>query len=207
MTDYNWQAMVELLKSSTRCLQFAEGLTDAEVNSVEERFGFSFPPDLRAFLQIALPKDPQFPDWRSGTPEQLHDWLERPKQGVLFDVGRNGFWLEEWGETPQTLPDALARATELLNTAPRLIPIYSHRMMPEEPYAVGNPVFSVHQTDIIYYGFNLDDYLRHEFDLAGRQEWPSELPPIRFWDIERFQYTRWGNGPVFFDNRDAQLPS
>src|SRR5215213_5581205 len=42
------------------------GLTDAEVIAVEGRFSFQFPPDLREFLQTALPLGPKFPDWRSG---------------------------------------------------------------------------------------------------------------------------------------------
>jgi hypothetical protein len=32
------------------------GLTNAEVIAAENRFGFKFPPDLREFLQTALPK-------------------------------------------------------------------------------------------------------------------------------------------------------
>jgi hypothetical protein len=44
--------------------------------------------------------------------------------------------------------------------------------------------------DIIY-GFDLDDYLRHEFNLPGRKEWPAQMRPVRFWDPERFQELRW----------------
>jgi hypothetical protein len=36
-----------------------------------------------------------------------------------------------------------------------------------QPHAL--PVFSVHETDIIYYDHDLEDYLRHEFDLPGRK--------------------------------------
>jgi hypothetical protein len=42
-------------------LEFDPGLTDAEVIAVERRFGFKFPPDLREFLQTALPRGPEFP--------------------------------------------------------------------------------------------------------------------------------------------------
>jgi hypothetical protein len=74
----------------------------------------------------------------------------------------------------------------MIAEAPKLIPIYSHRFIPEEPSEAGNPIFSVYQMDIIYYGFDLDDYLRHEFDLPGRKEWPAQVRPIKFWDPERF---------------------
>jgi hypothetical protein len=106
---------------------------------------------------------------------------------VLFDIESNGFWLEEWGPRPALMGDALRRGEELLSAAPVLIPIYGHRMMPDEPHLSGNPVFSVVQTDIIYYGFDLADYLRHEFHLPGREPWPEKVRPIRFWDIEQFQ--------------------
>lgn len=46
-------------------VQFEAGLSDAEVTGVEERFDFVFPPDLRAFLQHALPVSHGFPNWRS----------------------------------------------------------------------------------------------------------------------------------------------
>ena len=88
-------------------------------------------------------------------------------------------------------PDALKIATAKIAEAPKLIPIHSHRYIPEEPHESGNPVFSVHQMDVIYYGFDLDDYLRHEFNLAGRKEWPAQVRPIRFWDPDRFQKLRW----------------
>lgn len=58
--------------------------------------------------------------------------------------------------------------------------------MPDRPHESGNPVFSVYQTDIIYYGFDLDDYLRHEFDLPGRKPWPEKVREIEFWDVDRW---------------------
>ena len=51
----------------------------------------------------------------------------------------------------------------VLAHAPRLIPILSHRFIPETPNAAGNPVFSMHGFDTIYYGANLDEYFANEF--------------------------------------------
>jgi hypothetical protein len=167
-------------------VDFDAGLTNEEISSCEMRFGFRFPPDLRQFLQTGLPRGPQFPDWRSGDEALLREWLDSPRRGVLFDVEHNGFWLEEWGSKPETLADAMGAASAHVLTAPRLIPVFAHRMMPDEPHLDGNPVLSVHQTDIICYGFNLADYLRHEFGLPGREEWPKVVRPIRFWDVVRF---------------------
>jgi hypothetical protein len=69
-----------------------------------------------------------------------------------------------------------------MENAPRLIPIFGHRYLPAEPEIAGNPVFSVYQTDIIYYGVDLRRYLSCEFGgldyaLANRDE-PRR---IRFW--------------------------
>jgi hypothetical protein len=114
-----------------------------------------------------------------------------PSQGVLFDVEMNDFWLPEWGPRPKQMEEAKAVAIARLDEAPRLIPVYAHRMIPDRPHQVGNPVLSVHQTDIIYYGFDLDDYFRHEFGLLGRKPWPSEVRQVPFWDVERWQTIRW----------------
>src|SRR5260221_1956159 len=135
-----------------RGIDFVPGLTDAEVVRVERKFTFRFPPDLRAFLQTGVPRGEQFPDWRSGNQAKLRDWLDIPRQGMFFDIERNNFWLNEWGPRPESIQEALQFADRLLAAAPRLIPIYAHRMMPDDPLLDGNPVFSMHQTDIIYYG-------------------------------------------------------
>lgn len=196
-----WQALIEQLRgveyqfgvitadSPVHRIAFDPGLTDTEVADVEARFGFRFPPDLREFLQAALPRGPRFPDWRAGDEGALRAWLESPRHGVLFDVEHNGFWLDAWGARPEDLGEALRVAGEHVDAAPRLIPVYGHRFIPDEPHLPGNPVLSVHQTDIIHYGFDLTDYLRHEFGLP-REPWPGNVRPIRFWDPERFDDAR-----------------
>jgi hypothetical protein len=206
MNPGGWQELVGQLRgvqyqfglitpeSPENRVEFDAGLTDADVAAVQARFGFRFPPDLRAFLQAGLPRGPQFPDWRSDGEQSLREWLELPLHGILFDIEHNAFWLEEWGPWPGSVGEACRMATALVAKAPKLIPIYGHRMMPDEPHMSGNPVFSVHQTDIIHYGFDLADYLRREFHLSGREPWPERLRPIRFWDLDRFQQARWADG-------------
>lgn len=192
MTNRNWRTLISCLdgieyqlglttsSSPTHRISFAPGLSDKEVATAEKRFGFRFPPDLGGFLQTAMPIGPRFPDWRSGDPEELSSRLRRPAEGILFDVG-NGVWLDEWGQKPLRIDDALALVKDLLLAAPKLIPIFGHRMISDDPHAPGNPVFSVHQSDIIHYGFDLVDYLRNEFGLGDRSPWPSEPRHIRFW--------------------------
>src|SRR5688572_26160989 len=85
---------------SRPAVMFEPGLTDAEIERVEATFGFRFPPDLRAFLQTALPRGEEFPDWRSGDETSLRAWLDAPAEGICFDVEHNDFWLPEWGSRP-----------------------------------------------------------------------------------------------------------
>ncbi|MBX9581547.1 MAG: SMI1/KNR4 family protein [Gemmataceae bacterium] len=205
----DWNGLIDRLRS--RGIMFDPGLTDAEVVAAESRYGFRFPPDLRAFLQTALPHGGEFPDWRSGSEGGLRYWFDLPRRGVVFDIEHNGFWLDEWGPRPAALADAVRTAEQLVATAPRLIPVYLHRMMPAEPHLPGNPVFSVHQTDIIVYGADLRDYLAHEFLMSGdeKEEWrvPDGARPIRFWNLDRFQAVRWGpDGSCVFDNSSGTLP-
>ena len=86
------------------------------------------------------------------------------------------------GRRPWTQP--LTSARRAVSEAPVLIPICSHRYIPAEPFESGNPVFSVHQTDIIYYGADLMDYLQNEFSYYfGRAGYAiCRTPrPVRFW--------------------------
>ena len=184
----DWRPLIELLKEAS--LEFSEGLTDDEVEHIEKTFSFRFPPDLCAFLKTAVPFS-NSPRWRSGSESDIREWFDEPLRGILFDVETNEFWLPEWGERPIVPSIALEVAASNIRTAPKLIPILAGRYMPELPHEVGNPVFSVHQADIIYYGFDLEDYLRHEFNLP-REEWPAQIRQIGFWDPDRFQQLRWG---------------
>jgi hypothetical protein len=46
------------------------------------------------------------------------------------------------------------------------VPLYSHRYLPAVPVGSGAPVFSVHQTDVIVHGDDLEDW-------AWREFWPG----------------------------------
>jgi hypothetical protein len=202
--DDPWVRVIAELKG--RGIGFEDGLSESELRAAEFRFGFRFPPDLRAFLAAGLPVGDGFPDWRDGEEAALRDWLDLPRDGIEFDIRHNDFWLPEWGAKPGDLAEAVRVAERLIAAAPRLIPVYIHRMMPDEPAEPGNPVFSVHQTDIIYYGFDLLDYLNHEFGVATWWNRPPEPRPIRFWDLDRFLTVRWAGGSCVFDNRRGILP-
>ena len=96
-------------------------------------------------------------------------------------VGRGFIWRPEWGEKPAD-PDARKEvARPAISGAPKLIPLLSHRYLPEEPREPGNPVLSVVYSDVICYGKNLADYFEREFSERPGAAWPDEIKHIRFW--------------------------
>lgn len=156
------------------------GLSERELDAVEARFGFSFSADHRVFLGAGLPHgSPSWPDWRHGDPEDLAARLARPAEGVLFDVEHSRFWHPDWAPRPAETADALRVARAALATVPRLVPLYGHRYLPGTAGEWGHPVLSVHQTDIIFYGNDLADYVHHEF--AGRASALTARATVGFW--------------------------
>jgi len=67
-------------------------------------------------------------------------------------------------------------------TWPKLLPIYGHRFLAAEPCRSGNPIFSIVQTDIVYYGANLPHYLLNEF-IDRDYALPTHAQKIRKIDI------------------------
>lgn len=165
-------------------VSFESGLTDAEIGRVEHHFGFIFPDDLREFLSFALPAGSQFPNWRDLDSPALKDRLSWPLDGIWFDIQNNSFWPIDWGEKPLDESEALRQLRTRISQAPRLIPICGHRYMPDRPSAAGNPVFSVYQSDIIYYGSDLENYLSNEYHYyfgTPKYSLGKQIRSIEFW--------------------------
>ena len=146
---------------------FTDGLSDSEVEKIENKFGVTFPPDLKMLLQAKLPISEGFVNWRQGlhdkeTEENIYERLAWPLEGILWDI-EHGTWLSIWGERPENNEDKVRMVKSCFASVPKIVPIYSHRYIPSEPNETGNPIFSVHQTDIIYYGYDLASYFAHEF--------------------------------------------
>lgn len=168
------------------------GLSDQEVSSIEARFGFCFPPDLRCFLQQVMPASGVWVNWRTETDAAIMERLNWPLEGIIFDVKQQAFWLDSWGKKPEDQAEAIELARREIAKAPTLIPIYSHRYIPSTPSLAGNPVFSVHQSDVIYYGYDLASYFEHEFfegadgyHMSGSYQldaFRKQPRAIQFWD-------------------------
>jgi hypothetical protein len=184
MDQTDLDSLASLLRGAG--IHVAEGLSDQEVVRIEHTYKFRFPPDLRALLQYVLPVADAFPNWRDASEESLRSRLAWPADGICFDIEHAGFWMAEWGLRPADLATACQIARREIAKAPKLIPIYAHRYIPDEPHLAGNPIFSVYQTDIIYYGRDLAHYFANEF-ASPRPPWVAvSARPIRFWDQVAF---------------------
>jgi len=166
-------------------VKFDKGLTDSEAARIESIYDFQFPPDLREFLQFSLPIGEGWVDWRSGSEKEIVSGLNWAYEGICFDIEFNNFWLENWGEKPEELSDCFDTVKIYLQKMPKLIPILSHRFIPDKPNLKDNPVFSVYQTDTIIYGNNLENYFQNEFAyyFGHKENFPSvkECRYIEFW--------------------------
>ena len=148
--------------------------TQAELAEAQGRYGLTFPPDL-----IDLLREQEISCGYEWTTEdsRIREMLEWPFELLRFDVEHNSWWPRGW-ERPGTAEQRAVVLREVLAAAPKLIPLSGHRFLPEFPHEAGNPVFSMHGFDTIYYGANLAEWLTNERDGLWR------IGPVRkvpFW--------------------------
>lgn len=161
-------------------VNLAPGLSEQELTRIEERFGFTFGPEHRELLATVVPDGESWVDWRHGSSGSLNGRLSWPIEGVIFDVQNNGFWPTSWGERPSDSGPIERQARDYLARVPQLVPLFSHRYLAAGAAYAPSPVFSVYQTDVIYYGDNLLDYIAHEFNVPPLC--PSrKRPHVPFW--------------------------
>jgi hypothetical protein len=175
----NWSRTFDLIRA--KGISVERGLTAGELDCAEQRFGIRFPPDLVDLLREGLPTGADFPRWRD-LDAALETQLGWPLEGLLFDVEHNTFWIPEWGPRPADQATAKAIATAAIRGAPALVPVCGHRYLPSEPLDAGNPVFSVSQSDVIYYGHDLASYFEAELGSGYERAIRFDaIRPIRFW--------------------------
>ena len=159
---------------------WTKGYTQAQLDEAQEHFGLKFPPDLVDLYREKRPVDAY--DWTRDF-AKIREMMANPLEGLWFDVQHNALWLPDWGGKPSDPKDQYAILKSAIDAAPKQIPIISHRYLPEEPHEAGNPVFSVVQSDIIYYGSSIEDYFQREFHGYTSRPYPSEFKRIRFWSM------------------------
>jgi hypothetical protein len=189
MTEAYLNLLVKHLRRTEDELE--PGLSDLEVAQIEARYDIRFPPDLCRLLQRVLPVSDFWVDWRDDSEKTIRAILDRPIEGICSDIVRTSFWRREWGRRPPSMQEALEVARAKLAEAPRLIPISPDLYIPDDPHLEGNPVFSVHETDVFYFGYDLASFFVHQLSFdplkLSRQsglypDWIAKKPrPIRLW--------------------------
>lgn len=164
----------------------SRGLTDEEFKKIEEIYGIVFPSQLAEFYSCGLPIGEQFPIWNDfsdGNVCLIREKIEFPINALRSDV-EDWFWLDSWGDEPESREEALAVFGSIAQNAPKMIPIYSHRYMPAYE---GAPVISTVGSDCIYYGRSLEEYLECEFLHVKDRFMKGKVKKVPFWSnlVER----------------------
>jgi hypothetical protein len=146
---------------------YNKGISDAQISAAEKAVGATFPDDLRLFLRNLHDPAGVFFPWTQVTTKLYANKMDRLVDGFLFDVEKNGLWLDSWGARPSAKSERAEFVRAEIARWPKLVPIIGHRFMAIEPLATGNPVFSIHQSDVIYYGPDIGRFLCNEFLRIG----------------------------------------
>lgn len=164
-------------------ITFEKGLSNEEFQKIESVYGIVFPPDLKSIYRNFLPISNQFYNWRDFSDENIEKIKRRiycPINGILFDIEKSDFWIKDFGEKSGSITIDLENVKKYMEkNIPILIPIFGHRYISSYPCEVNNPVYSVVQTDIIYYGDNIYEYFEVEF--ANKKLSKKAKKYIPFW--------------------------
>lgn len=156
---------------------FRRGYSAWEIEDAQERHKLTFPPDLLDYYSRRRRVTAKGYDWTYDH-EVIVSMLKWPLEGFLFELREDDLWIEAWGSRPESLSEREKCLTTLVESAPKLIPLTGHRYLCEEPRAPGNPVLSVHQSDIIYYASSLREFLKRNGKYAALNKTPDK---IAFW--------------------------
>lgn len=164
-----YASMIEKLKKVG--IKFTDGLSDKEIEKIENTFGFKFPKEIASFLSYAYPINDSFFNYRNMSPENIKyfsDFQQRIEESFLFDIENNTeslqLMLEEFIGHYTEQNEFKNAVMNALHQSPRLIPFYAHRCFFDGMDEM--PIISFWQAiDTIVYGSNLENYLENEFIL------------------------------------------
>lgn len=160
----------------------AEGASAQEVDAFEAETGLELPDDLRWLVQNTHDPGGAFFGWLK-EPERIaesRDWI---RNGIEFDLQHGTTWLKRWGEPPKEIDARIEIFRADFQSWPALVPVMGHRFLRIDPCNSGQPVYSIVQTDIIYYGANLASWLAMEFLRRPMSEREiKSLPTDSPWD-------------------------
>lgn len=169
-----------------RGIKFEQGLTQSEIKKIESEYSLKLPQDFIDFYTHVVLIGDLFYNWRDFSKENISKNKEKMtkyiEQGITFDIENNNFWYKKWGRKPLDKHQQLAVFFKEFAHIPKLIPIYGHRFMPT---TIANnaelPIISVSQTDVIYYGHNILDFLERQFLEKDPMNVEQAYETIPFW--------------------------
>ena len=129
---------------------FEQGLTAHEFSVIESTYDIHMPDG--------------FYNWRGFSPENIthiKQIMSRPFEAFKNEADSIE-WCEKWGKKPTDTAERNKALCHLIESAPKLIPVFAHRYIADTQLKV-TPVFSVCGTDIIIYANDLESYLHIEF--------------------------------------------
>ncbi|HYH75180.1 MAG TPA: hypothetical protein VD735_04440 [Candidatus Saccharimonadales bacterium] len=174
-------AKIAIQKLEASGVKIVAGLWQQEINLIEDAYGIVLPEDLKCLLSVGVPVGEHFPDWHGNPQLLVQESRESINAAFSFDIKENNYWCDLFGAKPDNNEQAISKALDVIADWPPLIRIYAHRYMATD-HPTNNPILSVHQaTDSIYYGYNLADYLFHEFNITLPIEKPKDPPVVSKW--------------------------
>ena len=164
----------------------APGLSDAQVETLQEKFGFKFPPEVLFFLQVGVPIKhettegsipAELPAFYQTASDGWHNWHLLASDELVVGSDDDTITKQiKWHATPEHQSHPADYP---------LIPLFAHRMIPSVPHQIGNPVFSMHGCyDNIIYGRNFWVWLEEEFRVEVNDQYKEtsvSYSDIPFW--------------------------
>ena len=162
-------------------VKFEKGLSINELKEIEKVYHIKFPESLRTFLMEALPVSKGFYNWRDMGNDNVRFIKNVIREPLLdvYNMAGEVYCCDEWGDDKETVAKEIRKRLE---TAPGLLPVFSHRYIPMLEVDKNPPIISIHGVDIIYYGKNLEDYFDIEFGNKKQDEIEfADIFPVPFW--------------------------
>ncbi len=103
------------------------------------------------------------------------------------EVGPPTFWPSSWGDCPPSTNRRRERLVRLLDAAPRVIPLIGNRYLLNLGDEVGNPVLSIHQTEVLLWADSLREFFLRDLAVvlpaASYPQRPATrtLKDVPFW--------------------------
>ena len=156
----------EILLLKKREINLEKGLTDFQIEEVENRYNIIFPKSYKTFLKEVYPVGEGFCKWLDISAENVNrikKILKFPYESIIENLSEI-IWNKKWGKEPKTLEEKKEIINNIMQTSPKIIPVYAHRYMVDDGIDDDPPILSIYYTDIIVYENTLKDYLKREFD-------------------------------------------